>query len=96
VLELSEQAVEAVGTIVADGDAGPNAGLRITASDDGDGEVELEFDVVPEPVAGDEVVRSGAAVVYLDAPAAELLADKTLDAHSHGDHFHFSIDERDS
>jgi Fe-S cluster assembly iron-binding protein IscA len=95
VLELSDQAVEAIGTIVAEGDGGPSSGLRISASDESDGEVELEFDVVAEPADGDEVVRSGGAVVYLDAAAAELLADKRLDVHSHGDHFHFSLDERD-
>jgi hypothetical protein len=47
------------------------------------------------PVDGDEVIRSGSAVVFLDAVATEELADKTLNVHSHGDHFHFSLDERD-
>ncbi len=41
------------------------------------------------------MIRAGGAVVFLDAVAAEVLADKTLDVHSHGDHFHFSLDERD-
>ena len=34
------------------------------------------------------------AKVFLDEAAAAVLADKTLDVHAHGDHFHFSLEEQ--
>jgi Fe-S cluster assembly iron-binding protein IscA len=94
-LELTKEAVEAIRTIVADSDVAPDGGLRISASGEENGDAELEFDVAAGPSDGDEVVRADGAVVFLDAAAAGELADKTLDVHSHGDHFHFSLDERD-
>jgi hypothetical protein len=42
----------------------------------------------------DGVIREGGVVVFLDPTAAELLDDKILDAHAHGDHVHFSLDEQ--
>jgi hypothetical protein len=39
-------------------------------------------------------VQSDGATVFLDETAAAALADKQLDVHAHGDHFHFSIDEQ--
>ena len=39
-------------------------------------------------------MREGGVVVFLDPAAAELLADKMLDVHAHGDHVHFSLDEQ--
>jgi hypothetical protein len=32
--------------------------------------------------------------VFLDEAAAQALADKTLDVHEHGDHFHFSLEDQ--
>ena len=46
--------------------------------------------------AGDEIVQRRRCGVFLDETAAAVLADKTLDVHAHGDHFHFSIDEQTS
>ena len=94
-LVITEPAREAIRNIVEESAVGPNGGLRIVGSTDGDGETAFEFEPAPEPVEGDEVVREGDAVVFLDLTAAELLADKTLDAQSHGDHFHFSLDEQE-
>jgi Fe-S cluster assembly iron-binding protein IscA len=91
-LALTPAAVEAIRTMIEDGDAGPDGGLRISGSSEGDGESELEFDLAAAPVAGDEVVREGGASVFLDPAAAEALADKTLDVHAHSDHVHFSLD----
>jgi iron-sulfur cluster assembly protein len=93
VLVLTEEAQEAIRSIVEESEVGPNGGLRISRSNDGSDE--FEFELSPEPAEADEVVSKGGAVVFLDRTAAELLADKILDAHSHGDHFHFSLDERD-
>jgi iron-sulfur cluster assembly protein len=92
-LVLTEQAVEAIRGIVEDSDLGPDGGLRISGANDGNGEAALEFELAPEAQAGDEVVREGGAVVFLDETAAMMLAGKTLDVHAHGDHFHFSLDE---
>ncbi len=92
-LVLTQQAVDAIRTIVEESGVGPNGGLRISSQSDADGEQELEFGVEPEPSEGDEVVREAGAVVFLDRAAAAALADKTLDVHAHDDHFHFSLDD---
>jgi len=93
-LEITEPAREAIRGILEESEVGPNGGLRIFGSGEGSGETEFEFELAPGPAEGDEVVREGGAVVFLDRTAAELLADKTLDAHPHGDHVHFSLDEQ--
>ena len=77
-------------------EVGPDGGLRITASGDGNGDSALEFDVAPAPGEGDEVVEEDGAKVFLDEAAAAVLADKTLDVEEHGDHFHFSLGEQRS
>jgi Fe-S cluster assembly iron-binding protein IscA len=92
-LELSAQAVEVIRDIVSEGDVGPDGGLRISGVGD-NGETALDFELAEEPVEGDEVVRDGGAVLFLDEIASAVLNDKRLDVHAHGDHFHFSIDEQ--
>jgi Fe-S cluster assembly iron-binding protein IscA len=91
-LRITEQAQEAIAGICTDGGAGPDGGLRISGAAS-NGETALEFEVVETALAGDEVLREGGAVLFLDETASAVLADKTLDVHAHGDHFHFSIDE---
>jgi len=93
-LALSTRAVEAIRDIVANGDVGAGGGLRISGSNEGNGETALEFGLAAEPTAGDEVVEEQGAVVFLDATAAAVLADKTLDVHAHDDHFHFSLEDQ--
>ncbi len=93
-LVLSNQAVQVIRELVEEGEAGPDGGLRIFGTR-ANGETALEFELASEPFEGDEVVRSGGAVVFLDEVAARELADKTLDVHAHGDHFHFSLDVQD-
>jgi iron-sulfur cluster assembly protein len=90
-LVLTDQAKEVIKGIAEE--AGPDAGLRITASGH-NGESALDFDVAPAPVHGDEVVEEDGAKVFLDEAAAAALADKTLDVEEHGDHFHFSLGEQ--
>jgi Fe-S cluster assembly iron-binding protein IscA len=92
---MTEQAIEAIRGIVEDSKLGPNGGLRISGTNGGNGDTALEFELADEAQAGDEVVREGGAVVFLDETAVAVLADKTLDVHSHGDHFHFSLEERE-
>jgi hypothetical protein len=83
-LQIDDEAVaalEQIGTI------------RITA-EEVDGETEISIDEASGPSEGDEVVEAGGARVFLDAAAAEVLADQVLGVHSHGDHFHFSFDDQ--
>jgi Fe-S cluster assembly iron-binding protein IscA len=95
VLVLTEGAVEAIKGIIEDGEAGPDSGLRISGSGSGTGDTELEFELAPEARDGDQVVREGGAVAYLDEIAATALDAMRLDVHAHGDHFHFSLEEQD-
>jgi Fe-S cluster assembly iron-binding protein IscA len=91
-LTLTDEAADVIREIVAEGELGPNSGLRISGTSDGNGESALEFELADEPADGDEVIRVGQAVVFLDETAAAVLADKTLNVHAHGDHYHFEID----
>jgi len=94
-LAMTEQAIEAIRGIVEEAQLGPGAGLRISGANEANGDAALEFEVADQAQAGDEVVREDGAVLFLDGTAAAVLADKTLDVHAHGDHFHFSLDEQD-
>jgi iron-sulfur cluster assembly protein len=92
-LELSEKAVDVIRDMLSDGDVSSDGGLRISGVVD-NGETALDFELAEAPVEGDEVVRENGAVLFLDETAAAVLDDKLLDVHAHGDHFHFSIDEK--
>jgi Fe-S cluster assembly iron-binding protein IscA len=94
-LELTDKAQDAIKGIVEDAELGPEAGLRIAGTTNGNGEAGLEFEVAEGAQAGDETVSSGGANVFLDETAAEVLGDKMLDVEAHGDHFHFSLEEQD-
>ena len=85
-LEIAADAVDALKEIGA---------IRITAEEVGD-DLELSIAHADDPAEGDEVVERDGARVFLDAAAAEALADQTLGIHSHGDHFHFTFDETQS
>ena len=92
-LNITDQAAEAIAGICADGEAGDDGGLRISGTSS-NGETALDFEVVSAQPEGDTVIREGGAVVFLDQTATAVLDDKTLDVHAHADHFHFSIDEQ--
>jgi Fe-S cluster assembly iron-binding protein IscA len=85
-MEISEDAVDALRDLGA---------IRISAEESGD-EIELSIENAEGPQPGDEVVERGGATVYLDAAAAEALADQVLGVEPHGDHVHFTFDEQDS
>ena len=85
-LQIDDDAVAALAEL------GP---LRLTAVEE-DGEVEVSIEDAAEPVEGDEVVERDGARVFLDAVAAEVLADQVLGVHAHGDHFHFTFDDQPS
>jgi len=83
-LQIDDDAVEALTQIGA---------LRITAEETDDG-IELQIDEVTEPLEGDQVVEREGARVFLDGPAADVLADQVLGVEAHGDHFHFTFDDQ--
>jgi Fe-S cluster assembly iron-binding protein IscA len=95
-LELTDQAQEAIKGMIDDAELGAEGGVRISGTVNGGGEAELEFSVADGAEEGDETVSAGGANVFLDQTAAEVLADKTLDVEAHGDHFHFSLGEQDA
>ena len=81
-LQISDDAVEALSEL------GP---LRLTIGAVEGDEAELEIEPADEPAEGDEVVENGGARVFLDAEAAEALADQILEVEPHGDHVHFGF-----
>lgn len=95
-LVMTAQAQEVIRGIVEDAEVGPHGGLRISGSNEWNGETALEFELAAGPAEGDETVSSGGATLFLDETASAVLAGKTLDVHAHGDHFHFSIDEQEA
>ena len=92
-LKITEQAQEAISSIVADGGVGDGGGLRISGTQS-NGETALDFELAEAAGDGDQTVTEGGAVLFLDEVATAVLDDKVLDVHAHGDHFHFSIDEQ--
>ena len=91
-LKITEQAQEAIASIVADGGVN-GGGLRISGTQS-NGETALDFELAEAATDGDQTVTEGGATLFLDETASAVLEDKVLDVHAHGDHFHFSIDEQ--
>ncbi len=83
-LQIADDAVDALREL---------GGLRITA-EEVDGEVELSIFDATEPQEGDEIVERDGVRVFLDAGAAEALADQVLGIHGHDDHFHFEFSDQ--
>jgi Fe-S cluster assembly iron-binding protein IscA len=77
VLTLTENASNAVTTIVSQAVSAPGAGLRIAADPASES---LGLVVAESPQPGDEVVEDSGARVFLDGAAVEALDDKILDA----------------
>lgn len=77
-LTLTENASTIVKDITAQQGLADSAGLRITSEDTP--EASFAVTAAPQPEPGDQIVEADGASVYLDAPSAEQLADKVLDA----------------
>jgi iron-sulfur cluster assembly protein len=77
-LSLTENASAIVNQITTQSGLGDTGGLRITAIDAP--EPELELSAAPQAEPGDQVVEQSGATVFLDEAAAMLLDDKVLDA----------------
>jgi Fe-S cluster assembly iron-binding protein IscA len=92
-LAVTDDAVQALDTIVANSELPDTAGLKLQArpeSNNGHGPTpSLFLDVVLAPDPDD--TRIDGAPLYVDSAAADLLADKVLDAEVHSDDIEFSI-----
>ena len=80
-LTLTENATNAVSTIVGQASGGPDGGLRIAAEPNSS---DLGLMVAETPQPGDEVVEESGARVFLDDTAKSVLDDKVLDAEYQG------------
>lgn len=79
-LTLTDNAQYAIRTLVAPADEASEAGVRIASTTGDNGAPpELSLEVVASPAPGDQVVDEAGARVFLDAAAAEMLAEETLD-----------------
>ena len=78
-LTLTENASAVVNQIVSQEGLGESAGLRITADEATQSNLQVSATQQAEP--GDQVVEQAGASVYLDENAAVMLEDKVLDAH---------------
>jgi Fe-S cluster assembly iron-binding protein IscA len=84
-LELSENAVREIKELTDSG------GLRFEGREGPDGSWQFDPSLADGPEDGDQVVERDGAKVFLDASAADKLADQVLEIESHGDHVHFQF-----
>jgi Fe-S cluster assembly iron-binding protein IscA len=83
-LMVTENAGQAIASIVANAEMPDGSGLRIDASGeppatpDGSG-ITLQLQVTRQPAEQDQVVSEGGAKVFIAPSAAQMLDDKVLD-----------------
>ena len=83
-LMVTENAGQAIKSIVANAEMPDGSGLRIDASDEPSASpdrsgVPLQLQVASQPAAQDQVVSEGGAKVFVSSRAAPILDDKVLD-----------------
>lgn len=76
-LTMTDNAVLVIRDLAEQQDVAEGGGLRIAADTDAGS---LSIELVPQPVQGDQVVDNQGARIFLDADAAELLNDTSVDA----------------
>lgn len=76
-LTMTDNAVLVIRDLTEQQDVAEVGGLRI-AADAAAGSLSIEL--VPQPVQGDQVVDNQGARIFLDADAAQLLNDTSVDA----------------
>ena len=90
-LALTDNAVEAVKSIVSSSDeASETSGLRMVAERAGT-QANFHLTVVPLPAEDDEVIDEHGARVFLEPEAASLLDEMVLDASVEQDQVAFTI-----
>ena len=77
-LTLTDNAVTAIRALTSQPEQPPDTGLRITG--EGEGVPSFQLALVETPVAGDQVIETDGARVFLEEGDAQALADKALDA----------------
>jgi iron-sulfur cluster assembly protein len=93
-LALTDNAVEAVKTIVSSSDdPSETSGLRMVAEQAG-AQMNLQLSVALLPGEDDEVIEEQGARVFLEPEAASLLDDKVLDANVEHNQVAFTIAEQ--
>ena len=93
-LALTDNAVEAVKTIVSSSDdVSETGGLRMVAEQGGT-QMNLQLSVALLPGEDDEVIEEQGARVFLEPEAASLLDDKVLDASVEHNQVAFTIAEQ--
>lgn len=75
---LTDGAVSAIRSLTSQPDLPEETGLRIMWQ--GDGTQRFQLALAEGPAAGDEVIESGGARVFVESGAAGVLEDKALDA----------------
>jgi iron-sulfur cluster assembly protein len=75
---LTDSAVTAIRSLTSQPDLPEDTGLRIIKQ--GDGTQSIQLALTQGPAAGDEVVESGGARIFVEPGAAAVLEDKALDA----------------
>ncbi|MFE9691500.1 HesB/IscA family protein [Micromonospora sp. NPDC005806] len=76
-LTMTDNAVLVIRDLATQQDVGDAGGLRIAADTQAGS---LSIELVPQPAQGDQVVDNEGARIFLDADAAELLNDTSVDA----------------
>jgi iron-sulfur cluster assembly protein len=94
VLAITENAAEAIQTIVSSSEVPGDAGLRIIARPEGEQE-KLELTIAAVPAEDDEVVEEHGTRVFLDPEASSYLEDKVLDARVEGRQVGFALLEQE-
>lgn len=90
-LDIDSSAAKAIDELTTATGVGPRGGLRITFSP-GTPDHGFTLSVEPHPAPEDVVVADGDIRVFLDASAADALADKVLDVRKrHAGRFHFGV-----
>ncbi|NES30857.1 adhesin [Micromonospora terminaliae] len=76
-LTMTDNAVLVIRDLANQQDVAEAGGLRIAADTDAGS---LSIELVEQPVQGDQVIDDQGARIFLDADAAELLNDTSVDA----------------
>ncbi|MFD2764373.1 iron-sulfur cluster biosynthesis family protein [Micromonospora eburnea] len=76
-LTMTDNAVLVIRDLTEQQDVADGGGLRIAADTEAGS---LSIELVPQPVQGDQVVDNQGARIFLDADAAQLLNDTSVDA----------------
>ncbi|MET7803430.1 iron-sulfur cluster biosynthesis family protein [Micromonospora chersina] len=76
-LTMTENAILVIRDLANQQDVAEAGGLRIAADTDAGS---LSIELVEQPIQGDQVVDNQGARIFLDADAAELLNDTSVDA----------------